>query len=66
MVYNYLLDLYQMLSERKQELEAQSKDSFDSTESKEYSRGRLTAVKEFTAFLRDNYHDKLPRRMRRS
>jgi len=64
MVYNYLLDLYKMLGERKKELEEQSEDSFNSTQSKEYHHGQLAAVDEFTTFLRNNYHNKLPRRMR--
>lgn len=65
MVYNYLLDLYKMLDERKKELENQREDSLDSTEAKEYHQGQITAVDEFTSFLRENYHEKLPRRMRR-
>lgn len=64
MVYNYLLDLYKMLGERKKELEGQGEDTFDSAESKEYHRGQITAIDEFNIFLRDNYHEKLPRRMR--
>ncbi len=65
MVYNYLLDLYNVLGERRTELEGRNDDSFDSIESKEYHRGQIAAVDEFTKFLRDNYHEKLPRRMRK-
>ena len=64
MVYNYLLDLYKMLGDRKKELEGQGEASFASIDSKECHRGQLTAVDEFATFLRNNYHEKLPRRMR--
>jgi hypothetical protein len=61
MVYNYLLDLYKMLEERKKELGGEKSLSSDSNE---YQRGQLAAIREFTSFLKDNYHEKLPRRMR--
>jgi hypothetical protein len=64
MVYNYLLDLYEILEQRKNELESGKALSVDSSESKEYLRGQINAVVEFTSFLKENYHEKLPRRMR--
>ena len=63
MVYNYLLDLYNILGERRKELEGQNDDS-SSLDAKEYLRGQITAIDEFKQFLQDNYHDKLPRRKR--
>jgi hypothetical protein len=63
MVYNYLLDLYQVLAERKKELERLGKESSDSLEIEQYRQGQLAAVNDFTAFLKKNYHAKLPRRM---
>jgi hypothetical protein len=64
MVYNYLLDLYQVLAERKMEIERLSKEpSDDSLEIEQYRKGQLLAVNDFTAFLKKNYHAKLPRRM---
>jgi hypothetical protein len=63
MVYNYLLDLYQVLAERKKEIERLGKESSNSLEIEHYRRGQLSAVNDFTAFLKNNYHAKLPRRM---
>jgi hypothetical protein len=64
MVYNYLLDLYQVLGERKMEIERLSKEpSDDSLENEQYRQGQLSALNDFTVFLKKNYHAKLPRRM---
>ena len=65
MVYNYLLDLYQVLAQRKKEIARQSGEPFDSPEAEQYHQGRLSAIDDFTAFLRNNYHAKLPRRMQK-
>jgi hypothetical protein len=48
MVYNYLLDLYQVLAERKMEIERLSKEpSDDSLEIEKYRKGQLLAVNDF-------------------
>jgi len=65
MVYNYLLDLYQVLAERKNEIEKLNNGPFESPEAEQYHQGRLAAVNDFTTFLKNNYHAKLPRRMQK-
>ena len=65
MVYNYLLDLYQVLAERKNEIERHGYDSSESHEAEQFHQGRLTAIDDFTTFLRNNYHTKLPRRIQK-
>ena len=64
MVYNYLLDLYQVLAERKNEIERQAAWSSESPEEKQFHQGRLNAIDDFATFIRSNYHIKLPRRIR--
>lgn len=63
MVYSYLLDLYRVLAEREKEIKKQQENSV-SLESEEYLQGRLAAVNDLTSFLRNNFHAKLPRRLR--
>ena len=65
MAYTYLLDLYRILAERKHEIEKLGNEPFESPEAAQYRQGRLTAVNDFTAFLKTNYHAKLPRRMQK-
>jgi hypothetical protein len=66
MVYNYLLDLYQVLAERKKEIERLGDTSSPSSEDEQYNQGRILVLDDFTAFLRKNYHAKLPRRMQKN
>jgi hypothetical protein len=66
MVYNYLLDLYKVLAERKKHLVEPGDASFGSIDSGQYHKGRITAIEEFTKFLEKNYHHKLPRRMQKN
>jgi hypothetical protein len=65
MVYNYLLDLYQVLAERKNEIKRDSSGLSESQEIEQFYRGRLAAIDDFTTFLRSNYHAKLPRRIQK-
>lgn len=65
MAYSYLLDLYRVLAERKNEIEKQGDVSFESSEAEEYHQGRLAVVNDFTTFLKNNYHAKLPRRLQK-
>jgi len=64
MVYNYLLDLYQVLDERKKHIELQIGRLSDAGEKLRYQRGRLQAIDDFKGFLTSHYHAKLPRRLR--
>ena len=65
MVYNYLLDLYQVLDERKNEIQRSCDDPSGSPEVEQFHQGRLAAIVDFTKFLKKNYHTKLPRRMQK-
>lgn len=63
MAYNYLLDLYRVLSERQAEIEKSAGALETSLTLEHYRQGRLAANQDFLTFLKENYHAKLPRRM---
>ncbi len=65
MVYNYLLDLYQELDKRKENIEMMMAEAADDMDKRKYQKGRLRAVEDFKNFLTTNYHAKLPRRMQK-
>ncbi len=65
MVYNYLLDLYQELDKRKENIEMMIAQAADDMDKRTYQKGRLRAVDDFKNFLTTNYHTKLPRRMQK-
>lgn len=60
MAHTYLLDLYKALHERRLQC-APVPDESD--ENQAVHLGRLSASEEVLAFLRDNYHWRLPRRL---
>jgi hypothetical protein len=63
MAYSYLLDLYRALAERQAEI-LKTGASPEATPAEEhYRQGRLDATSDFLAFLKNNYHAKLPRRL---
>jgi hypothetical protein len=66
MAYSYLLDLYRVLAEREKDIEKLQEDPSLSPEREEYLRGRLAAVRDFEKFLRQNFHAKLPNRLRKN
>ncbi|MDK9709041.1 MAG: hypothetical protein OEL83_18520 [Desulforhopalus sp.] len=65
MAYNYLLDLYRVLAERQAEIEKSAGAPEASLTEEPYRQGRLAANQDFLAFLKENYHAKLPRRMQK-
>lgn len=65
MVYNYLLDLYKVLEKREQEIAKDMTRPADADDQGLYQQGRLTAISDFTMFLRQKYHAKLPRRLQK-
>jgi hypothetical protein len=65
MVYNYLLDLYQVLDKRKRNIELQISHSSNDPKKQQYQQGRLAAINDFNDFLTTHYHAKLPRRMQK-
>lgn len=64
MVYSYLLDLYRVLADRENEIKRRQEDPAASPDTDEYLQGRLAAISDFQTFLKDNFHAKLPRRLR--
>jgi hypothetical protein len=65
MAYSYLLDLYQVLAERQEEILKAGESPGLTPAEKHYQQGRLDANTDFLAFLKDNYHAKLPRRLQK-
>lgn len=60
MAHTYLLDLYQALNERRLQC---APVPGENDENRSLRLGRLSASEEVLAFLRDNYHWRLPRRL---
>ena len=62
MSYNYLLNLYKALEQRSvdisHDLEKVSQDN-----NEKFHQGRIDCLKEFHAYLQQNYDRKLPRRL---
>jgi hypothetical protein len=65
MAYSYLLDLYQVLSERQAEILKTGEAPGATATDEHYRQGRLDATKDFLTFLKNNYHGKLPRRLQK-
>ena len=65
MVYTYLLNLYQALDNRQQEIEVELSRLIDDKEQFELIHGRLAAINEFRSFIHNKYHSKLPRRIQK-
>lgn len=64
MAYSYLLDLYRVLDEREQEIRGRQAEPAASRETRYLLEGRLDAVTDFHSFLKENFHSRLPRRLR--
>lgn len=65
MAYSYLLDLYKVLEKRKSLL-IKSADNLDlQDKGMQQLRGQLSVIDDFTKFLRQNYHHRLPRRLQK-
>ena len=66
MSYTYLLDLYALIEVRTRQAAA-TLDSDDCNEiTGEFEQGRIEMLKQFRAFLAENYNCKLPRRIRKN
>ena len=62
MAYIYLLNLYEEIEKRVQQINSMSEDN---NEKIMYRQGRLDILKEFRLYLSDNMNDKLPKRVRK-
>ncbi|MBU1565169.1 MAG: hypothetical protein KJ630_06030 [Proteobacteria bacterium] len=65
MAYSYLLDLYQVLAERQEKILKTCVAAEATSTEEHFKQGRLAATNDFLAFLKDNYHAKLPRRLQK-
>jgi len=65
MSYTYLLELYQALDERIRDLTVEQQQTSLSPEQRAYLQGRLDCLAAFASFLKNNYHNKLPRRIQK-
>ncbi len=65
MAYSYLLDLYQVLAERQAAILKTCESPGATAAEERYRQGRLDATTDFLAFLKNNYHAKLPRRLQK-
>ena len=63
MSYTYLLDLYSALDHRIERISGEQGEVSASREQHSCLQGRLDCLAEFRAFLKENYHQKLPRRI---
>lgn len=65
MTYNYLLDLYRMIEKRHAAIAAEL-ENLPTSEENSFRKGQLEALGEFTDFLHQKYHTKLPRRAQKT
>ena len=65
MVYNYLLNLYQVLDKRKEDIELEISQLSNESKMLHCQKGRLVVINEFKDFLTASYHEKLPRRIQK-
>lgn len=66
MVYSYLLNLYQALDGRQEEINKEMATIENEKNQLEFMQGRISAINEIRSFIRSNYHSKLPRRMQKN
>ncbi len=66
MAYVYLMDLYSYIDQRLAETMKALAESERENGEKSFYRGRVEALSDFKIFLKQNFHEKLPRRIRES
>ena len=66
MSYSYLLDLYQVLDDRLDQITEEQKNSSGNEQDQQFLIGRRDCLVEFKDFLQKNFHHKLPRRIQRT
>lgn len=66
MSYNYLLDLYTKLDQRKEEIDTIISSLAEDTSEYNFEKGRQDLHKEFAAFLHENYDKRLPRAIQKA
>lgn len=66
MSYTYLLDLYSTIDEKMGQIQAQQRTTPPDSEHQYYLNGKYECLKRLRTFLRENFHDKLPRRIQKN
>jgi hypothetical protein len=64
MSHNYLFDTYAYIHQRLTEIQGGLQQADDDPYEMSYAAGQERALSDFERFLMDNFHDKLPRRLR--
>ncbi len=65
MAYNYLLELYETIHQRREDAQRKLTDlSEHSGSDLERQKGRMELLEEFETFLKEHYHIRLPRKIR--
>ena len=65
MSYSYLLDLYQALDDRLNQIAEEQNKSSSNGQDQQFLMGRHDCLVEFKDFLQRNYQHKLPRRIQK-
>jgi len=66
MAYGYLLDLYTCIDRRLAEAEKALRKAESEDGGMGFHKGRIEALSDFKIFLKQNFHSKLPRKIRES
>lgn len=66
MAYVYLLDLYNFIDQRLAQTASALKEAEGDIGETSFQNGRIAALSDFKAFLKQDFHPKLPRRIRES
>jgi hypothetical protein len=64
MSHTYLIDLYDLIDKRLEEVESESKKENLDAAMANFLKGRADSLREFKQFLASRYNSKLPRRIR--
>ncbi|MBW1861301.1 MAG: hypothetical protein JRJ02_02870 [Deltaproteobacteria bacterium] len=66
MAYVYLLDLYTYIDQRLAEAGKALGEAENENGDMGFHKGRIEALSDFRIFLKENFHSKLPRKIRES
>ena len=66
MSHTYLIDLYELIDQRLEEMERELRREASTETEAAFVKGRSVALTEFKQFLAAHYNRKLPRRLRQS
>jgi hypothetical protein len=64
MSYDYLFDTYAYIYQRRTAIQRGLEQAQDDPHARRYAAGQVRALDDFERFLIENFHGKLPRRLR--